>query len=153
MPNQPPKPDRLPEPEYRRTLRGLPAQLDQMEARLHVVRLNLPAGPVEAPTSPAWAVVPGLNGLETRAIPGAFVLDTRGAAGVSCDDVAVPEAIDLYVKTGRLSLRRLDTEDGFTEYQPGEVIHLEPNERHAWVLLERCENRAVFVPAAHYAPA
>ncbi|NVO30283.1 hypothetical protein HW554_03610, partial [Hymenobacter sp. P5342] len=54
---------------------------------------------------------------------------------------------------GRMHLRRLDTETGFTEYQPGQVIHLAPNERHAWVLLERCENRAVFIPASHYAPA
>ncbi|NVO33521.1 hypothetical protein, partial [Hymenobacter lapidiphilus] len=99
MPHQPPSsaPTRLPDPDYRRTLRGLPAQLDQMEARLQIVHLNLPAGPVDAPTGPAWAAMPGLNGLEARAIPGAFVLDTRGEAGIGCDEVAVPEAVDLYI--------------------------------------------------------
>lgn len=112
--------------------------------------MQLAGGPAEAAAGPDWQPLPGMSGLETRLIPGAFVLDTRGPAGTRCDEVAVPEAVDLYVKRGRMQLRRLDTEAAYTEYRAGEVVHLLPGERHAWVLLEQSENRAVFVPTSHY---
>lgn len=140
-----------PEPTTGARLRAIYEQQRDIRKELATtVQLTLANGPTEAAAGPDWQPMPGLNGLETRLIPGAFVLDTRGEAGTRCDEVAVPEGVDLYVKRGRMQVRRLDSEPTYTEYREGEVVYLRPGERHAWVLLEQSENRAVFVPASHY---
>lgn len=137
----------LPEPEYRSKLRETAAKMDGVSARVHALTLIVDGKPVSADLTPDWQPLMGMEGLESRLIPSAFVVEVRGKAGAGQADVQTTEAAYICPLNGRLLMRRLESETEMREYRPGHLVCLKPGERRAWKFATDYRGLSVFIPA------
>jgi hypothetical protein len=121
-----------PEPDYRRVLRETDAKMKAVAGRLHHLRLLLDGQVVESAVGAEWQPIAGVEGCETRLVPGAFIMEARYEAGAAHSEISVEQAMYGQVTVGRFLLRRIETDSEPIPYEPGQTFYIGPNERHSW---------------------
>jgi hypothetical protein len=141
---------RTPEPEYRQELRQHVAKMEEVAASVRALNITVNGQRIKSPLTAEWQPLQGMPGLESRLIPAAFVVEMRGEAGAGQDEVQTAEAAFISPISGQLLLRRLETEDEYSKYLPGQLVVLKPGERRGWKLPMPYRGLSVFIPAEAY---